>query len=65
MSAAYLSTKEAAAYLGVSVRGFDQFVRRHGVPHVRYGRHRKFTIATLDRVLSTMAQRPARLRKAS
>lgn len=56
-AAAYLSTKEAADYLGVKPRGFDQFVRRHGVPCLRYGRIRKFKRETLDRVLKTMAER--------
>lgn len=54
---AYLSAKQAADYLGVTYRGFDQFVRRHGVPHLRYGRHRRFTTQTLDRVLQTMKLR--------
>jgi excisionase family DNA binding protein len=57
MASGYLTAKEAAEYVGTSYRGFDQFVRRHGVPHVRYGRRRRFTKATLDRVLQTMALR--------
>ncbi len=55
--AAYLTAPEAADYLGVTYRGFDQLVRRHGVPHVRYGRIRKFKRDVLDRVLATMALR--------
>jgi excisionase family DNA binding protein len=57
--AGYLTAKDAAAYLGVSYRGFDQFVRRHGVPFKRYGRKRLFTRASLDRVVETMALRKA------
>ncbi len=56
----YLTTRQAADYLGTTYRGFDRFVRRHGVPCVRYGRHRRFQPATLDKVLRTMALRPAR-----
>lgn len=55
--AAYLSAREAAAHLGKSYRGFDQWVRRHGVPYKRYGRDRMFTVETLDRVMATMALR--------
>lgn len=53
----YLTARQAAAYLGVTYKGFDCFVRRHGVPHLRYGRHRRFTAQTLDRVLQTMKLR--------
>ena len=53
----YMSARDAAAYVGTTYRGFDQWVRRHAVPHVRYGRHRRFSPATLDRVLRTMQQR--------
>ena len=53
----YLTTKEAAEYLRTTVGGFDAFVRRHGVPYVRYGRHRRFLKETLDRVLKTMTVR--------
>lgn len=53
----YLTTQQAAAYLGVTYKGFDHFVRRHGVPCLRYGRHRRFTKQTLDRVLQTMKLR--------
>lgn len=56
----YLTTQQAADYLGVTYKGFDHFVRRHGVPYLKYGRHRRFTKQTLDRVLQTM-----KLRKAS
>lgn len=57
--AGYLAAKDAAAYLGVSYRGFDQFVRRHGVPYKLYGRKRLFTREALDRVVATMALRKA------
>ncbi len=59
-SAAYLSAKQAAAYVGVTYRGFDQFVRRHGVPCERYGRKRLFKREALERVFKTMALRSAR-----
>ena len=55
----YLSARQAAEYLGVTYRGFDQFVRRHGVPHLRYGAHRRFTAHALDRVLQPVVRRPA------
>lgn len=54
---AYLNARQAAEHLGKTYRGFDSWVRRHGVPCKRYGRERLFTIAQLDRVLSTMALR--------
>lgn len=55
----YLTAKQAAEYVGVTYRGFDVFVRRHGVPHDRYGRKRLFRKDTLDRVFRAMARRPA------
>lgn len=62
----YLSAKQAAEYLGTTYRGFDAFVRRHGVPFVWYGAHRRFTKADLDKVLETMAERRRRtMRRAS
>lgn len=57
MSDTYLTAKEAAAYVGTTYRGFDQWVRRHGVPCKRYGRHRRFTRTQLDKVLEVMARR--------
>jgi excisionase family DNA binding protein len=57
MSSRYLTAREAAEYLGVTYRGFDVWVRRHGVPCVRYGRVRKFTRESLDAVLRTMELR--------
>lgn len=57
MSAGYLTAKQAAEYVGTTYRGFDAWVRRHGVPCVRYGRHRRFTKDAIDRVLKTMALR--------
>ena len=62
MTPGYLSTKHAAAYLDLTVRAFDQAVRRHGIPHARIGKLRRFKPADLDAVLTTMAQRP-RLRR--
>jgi excisionase family DNA binding protein len=53
----YMTAREAAAYVGSTYRGFDVWVRRHGVPHVRYGRNRRFSKAKLDQVLRTMALR--------
>lgn len=57
---AYLTAAEAATYLRTTYKGFDHFVRRHGVPCVRRGRIRLFSQDTLDRVLRTMAMRPVR-----
>ncbi len=61
----YFSTKQAAEYVGSkSTHAFLQWARRHGVPHVNYGRHLRFSPDVLDRVLQTMAMRP-RQKKAS
>jgi excisionase family DNA binding protein len=60
MSADLLTAHEAAMYLRTTYRGFDAWVRRHGVPCERYGRKRLFRRATLDRVIKTMALRGAR-----
>jgi excisionase family DNA binding protein len=53
----YLSAKHAAAYLDVPYRTFDKWVRREGIPHVWVGRQRRFSKATLDAVLKTIALR--------
>lgn len=58
MSDGYLSTKHAAEYLDLSVRAFDQAVRRHGIPCKRIGRLRRFVKADLDRALDAMSRRP-------
>ena len=57
MSDGYLSTKSAAAYLDATPRGFDQFVRRHGIPYVLYGRCRRFKKVDLDKALKTLSER--------
>ena len=59
MNTGYLTAKEAAAYVGSTYRGFDAWVRRHGVPCKRYGRHRRFQKETLDRVMDAMSRRRA------
>jgi excisionase family DNA binding protein len=64
MTPGYLSAKHAAEYLDLSYRAFDQAVRRHGIPHERIGRLRRFTPAALDAALKAMGQRP-KLRRAS
>jgi excisionase family DNA binding protein len=53
----YLTAKQAADYVVKSYAAFDVWVRRHGVPYVRVGRHRRFTRPQLDRVMKTMALR--------
>lgn len=58
MKAGYMSARQAAEYLGRTYKGFDEFVRRHGVPHERYGRDRLFTKDTLDQMVKAMARRP-------
>lgn len=56
----YLTSREAAVYVGAkSVKSFNAWVNRHGVPSVRYGNRRRFTAEQLDRVLRTMALRKA------
>ena len=59
MSDGYLTAKEAAAYVGTTYRGFDVFVRRHGVPCRWYGNRRRFRKETLDAVLKLRGQRKA------
>lgn len=63
MTDGYLSARSAAAYLDLTYRAFDQAVRRHGIPHERLGRLRRFRKADLDNVLKAMRQRPT-LRRA-
>lgn len=63
MNDGYLSAHSAAAYLDLTYRAFDQAVRRHGIPHKRIGRLRRFLKADLDRTLDAMAQRPRPRRK--
>lgn len=53
----YLSRSHAAAYLDMSPKSFDAWVRRHGVPFVRIGRTRRFAIAKLEAVLRTLTLR--------
>ena len=63
MSAGYLSTRHAAEYLDLTVRAFDQAVRRLGIPHHRIGRLRRFKASELDAVLDAMSKRPVRPRQ--
>ena len=58
-----LTAREAAAYCGQSYRGFDQFVRRHGVPCDWWGGQRRFRRETLDRVRKAMTERHADLQR--
>lgn len=57
MTSTLLTTKEGAEYLKTTPRGFDQWARRHGVPYLKYGAHRRYEKTTLDKVLATMARR--------
>ena len=57
VSDGYLSLKSAAEYLDAKPRGFDQFVRKHGVPYVLYGRCRRFKKSDLDKALKTLSER--------
>lgn len=59
MTGPYLRPKDAATYLGMSYKSFDAWVRKHGVPCKWIGRHRRFSQATLDRVLDTLSLRKA------
>ena len=53
-----LTAREAAEYLRTTYKGFDNWVRRHGVRcSERYGRKRMYRKTTLDRVLRMMAIR--------
>jgi hypothetical protein len=52
----YLNSREAAAYVRKSLKGFDHWVATRGVPYVRAGRIRLFTRDTLDRVLKNDAR---------
>ena len=56
----YLSTKEAAAYLGVSAQGWHRTATNHGVPSVRYGTgpraRRLYRRADIDRWLESCRQ---------
>lgn len=57
----YLTAKDAAAYLQFpSVKAFDHWVTRRGVPSLRRGRIRLFAQDVLDRVLRMDAQKLAR-----
>lgn len=62
--AGYLTTKTAAAYIGVSPAGFHRAAIRHGVPHVRYGWKRLYKREDIDRWLELNRQlRDARVRR--
>ena len=51
-SSPYMDAKEAAEYVRAkSVKAFDHWVRRRGVPSLRRGRIRLFRKELLDRVL--------------
>lgn len=60
----YLTAQHAAEYLDMTVRAFDQFARRNGIPCARRGRIRLYRQATLDRVVTMMAERPVVRRSA-
>lgn len=45
----YLTTREAMAYLNVSrINSFYRFIREHGMPFCRMGRHYRFDRRELD-----------------
>lgn len=54
----YLSAQSAAKYLDMTYAAFDQAVRRHGIPHKRIGRLRRFKASDLDAALDAMGRRP-------
>lgn len=54
MKGPWMGLLDAAKYVGATPRGFDVFVRRHRVPFVAYGRHRKFSAETLDRFMEML-----------
>jgi excisionase family DNA binding protein len=54
-TAAWLSGKEAAEYVGVSWPTLRQFILDHAVPYVRLGTRWKIERATLDRWLRQCA----------
>lgn len=50
-----LSSKKAAAYLGLSIRSFNRHVIDHEIPFIEWGpRTRRFLISDLDRVSKTL-----------
>lgn len=57
----YFTAREAAAYVKApSLKAFDHWVTRRGVPSVRRGRIRLFSSDVLDRVLRNDALKLAR-----
>ena len=46
----YYTAKAAAAYLGMTYKAFDAYVRRHHIPFARIDSHRRFTAETIDRI---------------
>lgn len=60
MTGPWLRPKEAAAYVGMSYKAFDAWVRREGVPYKWVNqRHRRFSQPTLDRVIEVISLRKA------
>ena len=57
MTAGYLARASAAKYLDMTPKGFDQWVRRHGVPCKYIGRTRRFSIQKLEQVVNALTLR--------
>ncbi len=50
-----LTSKEAAAYLNLSIRSFNRHVIDHEIPYIEWGpRTRRFLISDLDRISQTL-----------
>lgn len=58
MSALYLTTKDAAQRLSMSVRAFEQWATRNGIPTYKLGRRtNRYLASDLDRAIKTLSLR--------
>jgi excisionase family DNA binding protein len=57
MTTAALNSKEAAAYLAVSVEVLRNLVRAGDIPHTRIGRQLRFRLVDLDQFLEDQTSR--------
>ena len=56
MTGPWLKPSDAAAYVGMSYKAFDAWVRRKGVQFGRIGRNRRFSKPYLDRLMNHFAE---------
>jgi excisionase family DNA binding protein len=57
MTTAVLNSKEAAAYMAVSVEVLRNLVRAGDIPHMRIGRQLRFRLVDLDQFLEDQTSR--------